>query len=145
MRIRLITQYCGPKGSYPAGSVVEIEDVEAAGLVAGKYAEEVVEDSHHRDTEGTEGEGDPEEPRMATNEHEGDPEEEREGNPDPEEPRNTRNTLNGEEEREKGPEEGSGGTPGDYSTKAVEPREETAATKASKPKKKKGLFGKGKN
>lgn len=41
MRVKMRTSYAGPAGSCAAGGIVDVPEAEAAGLVAGGYAEVV--------------------------------------------------------------------------------------------------------
>jgi len=38
MKIKMLTQYCGPIGTFKAGSVLDVDSNEARQLVAGNYA-----------------------------------------------------------------------------------------------------------
>lgn len=38
MKIQLLKRMAGPEGNYPSGSVIDVKDNEAKGLVVGGYA-----------------------------------------------------------------------------------------------------------
>lgn len=40
-KVKLLNQYCGPRGSFPPGSVIDVPDEEGKQLVEGGYATSV--------------------------------------------------------------------------------------------------------